>query len=224
MPRYADESSSAGDPSSADGSTTDGSTTDGADTSSSSAGESTTTDGSSTTGGSTTSEGSSDSSSTGGANGLDDDDIMRIHEAVDATLGNGFATGYSVAIWRDGEIIYAEGFGTKDEMKDWAAKRVADLKSRGFDKAGLYDPPGVQGTHVMYVLHHADKPQLYAGLPENPRISPIVEAWKGVGKYAGMALIGLTAAAGVIHHLLQGPNRVTREDEENAEKLAEGKS
>jgi formate dehydrogenase iron-sulfur subunit len=115
-------------------------------------------------------------------------------------------------------------FGTKDEMKAWAAKRVADLKSRGFDKAGLYDPPGVQGTHVMYVLHHADKPQLYAGLAQNPRISPIVEAWKGVGKYAGMALIGLTAAAGVIHHLLQGPNRVTAEDEENAEKLAGGKS
>jgi formate dehydrogenase iron-sulfur subunit len=115
-------------------------------------------------------------------------------------------------------------FGTKDEMKGWAEKRIADLKSRGFDKAGLYDPPGVQGTHVMYVLHHADKPQLYAGLPQNPRISPLVEAWKGVGKYAGLALIGLTAAAGVIHHLLQGPNRVTREDEENAEKLAGGKS
>jgi formate dehydrogenase iron-sulfur subunit len=115
-------------------------------------------------------------------------------------------------------------FGTKDEMKGWAAKRIADLKSRGFDKAGLYDPPGVQGTHVMYVLHHADKPQLYACLAENPRISPLVEAWKGVGKYAGLALIGLTAAAGVVHHLLQGPNRVTREDEENAEKLAGGKS
>lgn len=114
-------------------------------------------------------------------------------------------------------------FGTKDEMKAWAARRVADLKSRGFDKAGLYDPPGVQGTHVMYVLHHADKPQLYADLPNNPRISPIVEAWKGVGKYAGLALIGLTAAAGVIHHILQGPNRVSKEDEENAEKLAGGK-
>ena len=114
-------------------------------------------------------------------------------------------------------------FGTKDEMKTWAAKRIADLKSRGFDKAGLYDPPGVQGTHVMYVLHHADKPQLYAGLAENPKISPLVEAWKGVGKYAGLALIGLTAATGVIHHILQGPNRVSKEDEENAEKLAGGK-
>lgn len=114
-------------------------------------------------------------------------------------------------------------FGTKDEMKKWADTRIADLKSRGFDKAGLYDPPGVGGTHVMYVLHHADKPNIYAGLPDNPRISPIVELWKGVSKYAGMAVIGLTAAAGVLHHLLQGPNRVSEEDEENADKLAGGK-
>jgi formate dehydrogenase iron-sulfur subunit len=115
-------------------------------------------------------------------------------------------------------------FGTKDEMKQWADKRIADLKSRGFDKAGLYDPPGVGGTHVMYVLHHADQPQLYAGLPANPRISPLVEAWKGVGKYAGLAVIGLTAAAGFLHHILQGPNRVSEEDEENADRLAGGKT
>jgi formate dehydrogenase iron-sulfur subunit len=114
-------------------------------------------------------------------------------------------------------------FGTKDEMKQWADKRIADLKSRGFDKAGLYDPPGVGGTHVMYVLHHADQPQLYANLPNNPKISPIVEMWKGVSKYAGMAVIGLTAAAGLLHHVLQGPNRVSEEDEENADKLAGGK-
>jgi len=51
-------------------------------------------------------------------------------------------------------------FGSKEQMKDYAAKRVVDLKSRGYDKAGLYDPQGVGGTHVMYVLHHADRPEL----------------------------------------------------------------
>jgi formate dehydrogenase iron-sulfur subunit len=115
-------------------------------------------------------------------------------------------------------------FGTKGEMKQWADKRIADLKSRGFDKAGLYDPPGVGGTHVMYVLHHADKPETYAGLPNNPRISPLVEAWKGVSKYAGLAVIGLTAAAGFLHHILQGPNRVSEEDEQSADRLAGGKT
>jgi formate dehydrogenase iron-sulfur subunit len=115
-------------------------------------------------------------------------------------------------------------FGTKDEMKKWADGRIKDLKARGFDKAGLYNPPGVSGTHVMYVLHHNDQPHIYAGLPDNPRISPIVEVWKGVSKYAGMAVIGLTAVAGVLHHILQGPNRVSEEDEENADKLAGGKT
>ncbi len=62
-------------------------------------------------------------------------------------------------------------FGTKDQMKQWADERIKDLKSRGFANAGLYDPPGVGGTHVMYVLQHADKPEVYAALPANPRIS-----------------------------------------------------
>lgn len=72
-------------------------------------------------GGSTlaTSEGSSsgssgDSGTTGGTDVLDDAAIERIRGAVADTLGTGYATGCSVAIWRDGEVIYAEGFGTKD--------------------------------------------------------------------------------------------------------------
>ncbi|MCR3882737.1 formate dehydrogenase subunit beta, partial [Klebsiella quasipneumoniae] len=59
----------------------------------------------------------------------------------------------------------AISFGSKAEMQSQAAERVAELNGRGFSKAGLYDPPGVGGTHVMYVLHHADDPKLYAGMP-----------------------------------------------------------
>jgi formate dehydrogenase iron-sulfur subunit len=110
-------------------------------------------------------------------------------------------------------------FGTKDDMKKWADGRIKDLKSRGFQNAGLYDPPGVGGTHVMYVLHHADQPALYAGLPKDPRISPLVEIWKGGTKYAGLALIGVTAAFGFLHHIVTGANKVSREDEENAKRL-----
>jgi len=113
-------------------------------------------------------------------------------------------------------------FGTKDEMKKWAEGRITDLKSRGYRNAGLYNPPGVGGTHVMYVLQHADKPQIYANLPKDPTISPVVDLWKGAIKYAGLAAIGLFAAGGFLHHLVAGANRVSREDEENAKKLAEG--
>jgi formate dehydrogenase iron-sulfur subunit len=115
-------------------------------------------------------------------------------------------------------------FGSKDDMRKWADARIKDLKSRGFSNAGLYDPPGVSGTHVMYVLHHADKPEIYAGLPANPRISPIVELWKGLTKYAGLTAMAAFAAMGVLHHLVMGPNRVTRDDEQNAKRLAEGQS
>jgi formate dehydrogenase iron-sulfur subunit len=114
-------------------------------------------------------------------------------------------------------------FGTKDEMKAHAEARIKDLKSRGYKNAGLYDPPGVGGTHVMYVLHHADKPEIYANLAKDPKISPIVEVWKGVSKYVGMATIGAFAAVGFLHHLISGPNRVSPEDEENAQRLAGGK-
>jgi formate dehydrogenase iron-sulfur subunit len=113
-------------------------------------------------------------------------------------------------------------FGTKAEMKEHAETRIKDLKSRGYEHAGLYDPAGVGGTHVMYVLHHADKPEIYNDLPRNPRISPLVEIWKGAAKYAGMAAIGAFAAIGFLHHLVAGANKVSREDEDKAEQLTGG--
>jgi CubicO group peptidase (beta-lactamase class C family) len=61
------------------------------------------------------STGDDDTTTGGEANELDDDAIARIHAAVNQSLGTGLATGCAVAIWRDGEVIYAEGFGTKDE-------------------------------------------------------------------------------------------------------------
>jgi formate dehydrogenase iron-sulfur subunit len=115
-------------------------------------------------------------------------------------------------------------FGTKEDMKKHAEWRIKDLKSRGYTNAGLYDPPGVGGTHVMYVLHHNDQPQIYANLPNNPTISPIVELWKGVTKYAGLAAMGLFAAIGLVHYAVNGPNSVSEEDEKNAEKLTGGRS
>ena len=110
-------------------------------------------------------------------------------------------------------------FGTKQAMLDHAQGRVTDLKSRGFKNAGLYDPPGVGGTHVMYVLHHADQPQLYAGLPNNPRISQVVELWKGLTKYAGMAVVGFAAAFAFVHATIARRNDVSRAEDREAEHL-----
>ncbi|MDE2578322.1 MAG: formate dehydrogenase subunit beta [Hyphomicrobiales bacterium] len=113
-------------------------------------------------------------------------------------------------------------FGTKDDMKKWASGRVDDLKSRGFANAGLYDPAGVGGTHVMYVLPHADQPQLYANLPADPKIDPLVGVWKGKGKVAGLGAMALAVLAGVLHYLKNGPEVATEEDERKAKSLVDG--
>ena len=112
-------------------------------------------------------------------------------------------------------------FGTKEEMKEQAEKRIVDLKSRGFAHAGLYDPAGVGGTHVMYVLHHRDKPDIYSGLPNEPRISPLVAAWKGTGKVFALGALAFAAVGAFVHYAVVGANRVTEDDEENAVELVE---
>ncbi|GAB2462453.1 formate dehydrogenase subunit beta [Comamonas humi] len=109
-------------------------------------------------------------------------------------------------------------FGTKEGMKAQADTRIADLKERGFAKAGLYDPQGVGGTHVMYVLHHADKPSIYHGLPDDPKISPMVGLWKGVAKPLALAALGVAAVGSFFHYVAKGPLEVPEEDEDEARK------
>ena len=107
-------------------------------------------------------------------------------------------------------------FGSKEDMIEHANDRIADLKERGFDNAGLYDPAGVGGTHVMYVLHHADQPQLYNDLPKDPTISPVVSVWKGIMKPLATAAMALTALAGFFHYVTVGPNETEGDDEEHS--------
>jgi formate dehydrogenase iron-sulfur subunit len=109
-------------------------------------------------------------------------------------------------------------FGSKDDMRDYAQQRIADLKERGYDHAGLYDPEGVGGTHVMYVLHHADRPQLYSGLPEKPSISPLVALWKGFAKPMASVALGLVALGSLFHYVMKGPNEVSKETEAAVER------
>lgn len=96
-------------------------------------------------------------------------------------------------------------FGAKEDMLARGAKRVNDLKERGFAQAGVYDPQGVGGTHVMYVLQHADKPELYNGLPSNPSVSPMVRLWKGVTKPLLSFGLGVVALGAFLHYVTRGP-------------------
>jgi formate dehydrogenase iron-sulfur subunit len=103
-------------------------------------------------------------------------------------------------------------FGSKDDMIHHAEERITDLKERGYRNAGLYDPPGVGGTHVMYVLQHADQPELYANLAKDPGISPLVSLWKGATKPLASLGLGLAVLAGLLHYVTAGPNEVKDEE------------
>ncbi|WP_442769383.1 formate dehydrogenase subunit beta [Zoogloea ramigera] len=113
-------------------------------------------------------------------------------------------------------------FGSKVDMQELAAERITELKERGFKNAGLYDPAGVGGTHVMYVLNHADKPALYSGLPADPTIAPTVTLWKSVAKPLAMAGMAAAALGGLFHYVMKGPNEVSKEIEAEVERELEG--
>jgi formate dehydrogenase iron-sulfur subunit len=108
-------------------------------------------------------------------------------------------------------------FGTKEDMIRHAEERLTDLKSRGFAKAGIYDPQGVGGTHVIYVLQHADKPELYSGLPKDPSIGPLVELWKGAAKPVASLALAAIGAGAFVHYVTKGPNEVSEEIEKEFE-------
>ncbi|WP_392561625.1 formate dehydrogenase subunit beta [Orbus sturtevantii] len=106
-------------------------------------------------------------------------------------------------------------FGTKEEMIYRANGRIKDLQTRGFENAGLYNPEGVGGTHVMYVLHHAEQPNLYHGLAKNPQISEVVKFWKGAWKPLSAAAFIATFAGLVFHYMAVGPVEVDEDDIEH---------
>ena len=97
-------------------------------------------------------------------------------------------------------------FGTKTDMLFAAEARAAQLREHsGFKDAGVYDPPSVNGTHVIYVLHDATQPELYGGLPKTPVIPPSYSIWKQVAKPVALALSLLAIPAAFLHYLSAGP-------------------
>src|SRR5262249_45873984 len=95
-------------------------------------------------------------------------------------------------------------FGTKEDMVSLGQQRVAQLKARGFARAGLYDPPGVGGTNVVTVLKYADKPELY-GLPANPTVPSGERFSKGPLRWIGLLAFAGTILGLVGHYLRYGP-------------------
>ena len=104
-------------------------------------------------------------------------------------------------------------FGSKADMLFQAQGRLADLADRGFKNAAVYDPKGVGGTHVVYVLPHGDHPEKY-GLPRRPSVSPLVALWRsGFARTAGVVTMVGVAVAGILHYMRHGPLEVPEEKE-----------
>jgi len=97
-------------------------------------------------------------------------------------------------------------FGTKEDMLFQAGKRAKQLRENyDFPNAGVYDPPGVGGTGVIYVLHDATNPELYGGLPADPHVPWTVKLWKHPLKWIGnIAIIGGIVGT-FMHYLRYGP-------------------
>lgn len=108
-------------------------------------------------------------------------------------------------------------FGAKQDRIHHAEGRVADLKRRGFARAGIYDPQGVGGTHLIYVLQHADKPDIYCGLPREPSIGTMVGLWKGAAKPFASFALAMVAVGAFFHYVTKGPNEVSKEIEKEFE-------
>ena len=97
-------------------------------------------------------------------------------------------------------------FGTKEDMKMLAEQRAQQVRDNTSHKdAGVYDPDGVGGTHVIYVLHDAKNPEKYGGLPADPSVPFFVKMWKGPLKWLGGLAMGLGVAAVFGHYVRYGP-------------------
>jgi formate dehydrogenase beta subunit len=98
-------------------------------------------------------------------------------------------------------------FGARDDLLQLADARAGALREGGRPNAGVYNPAGVGGTNVLYVLADASRPEDY-GLPRDPTVPWQVRLWKGPLKWVGnFILIGGLFGA-VLHYLRFGPKEI----------------
>ena len=87
-----------------------------------------------------------------------------------------------------------------------AEKRAQQLREHSnFANAGVYNPSSIGGTHVVYVLHDATQPEMYGGLPANPKIPASFTMWKSFAKPVGLLLALLAAPVAFFHYIAEGP-------------------
>ena len=99
---------------------------------------------------------------------------------------------------------HAISWGSKDDMLALANHKVDLLIRRGFETPVVYNPAGVGGTHMMYVVPHGDHLNEYR-LPADPIASLMPLKFQSVVKRIGSYLFGLGLFATLFHFLAVGP-------------------
>ena len=94
----------------------------------------------------------------------------------------------------------AISWGTKEDMVALAERKLDGLQERGFENATLYDPPGVGGTHMMYVVPHGDQLEEY-DLPADATASPGALSTLYGLKSLGASALGIGLLAAGLHYL-----------------------
>ena len=105
----------------------------------------------------------------------------------------------------------AIAWGTKQDMVALGERKVEGLRARGFANAMLYDPPGVGGTHMMYVVPHGDQLGAY-DLPADPTAGAGALALLGTVRRMGAPALGLGLLAAGLHYLGFGPQAAEEEE------------
>jgi formate dehydrogenase iron-sulfur subunit len=86
-------------------------------------------------------------------------------------------------------------YGAREDLIAYGEEKVSKLKARGFDDATLYNPAGVGGVHMMYVVPRGEMLGEY-GLPEHPDVRG---NFSFIGKLRNLRKIGSAATwAGLI--------------------------
>ena len=104
-------------------------------------------------------------------------------------------------------------FGTKEEMLAYGETKVAKLQGRGFEEAMLYDPSGVGGLHMIYVVPRGESRGLRpAGEPGGEGQRQLRRGMKWLGR-VGRSALSAGAIGGFLYWLRTGrgpcPPKVT---------------
>jgi formate dehydrogenase iron-sulfur subunit len=101
----------------------------------------------------------------------------------------------------------AISWGSKEDMLALADQKIETLKARGYDNPAVYNPAGVGGTHMMYVVPHGDRLEDYS-LPADPTASPAPMTGLVFLKRLGAYLMSFSVIGALVHFLAFGPERL----------------